>query len=130
MESRKVSYELYLDHGVIRTNHMHDAETMATVGSRVPVSRHRLPPYGDGTSPTTPSGTTSEARWAGATSRVRAATSSWGKALGIHRTYPLTPKPASFPLGNKPATPSDPSAAVRERGRVGTTPLSASQYVP
>ena len=61
---------------------MHDAGTMATVGSRVPVSRHRLPPYGDGTSPTTPSGTTSEARWAGATSRVRPL------GVGIHRTYP------------------------------------------
>ena len=82
MESIKVSYSRYLDHGVIRTIHLHDAETMATVGSRVPVSRHRLPPYGDGTSPTTPSGTTSEARWAGATSRVRPL------GVGIHRTYP------------------------------------------
>ena len=46
--------------------------------------RPRAPtsPYGDGTSPTTPSGTTSEARWAGATSRVRPL------GVGIHRTYP------------------------------------------
>ena len=109
MESIKVSNSRYLGHSVIRMIRAHDAGTMAAVRTRVHVSRHRLPPYGDGTSPTTPSGTTSEARWAGTTSRVRPL------GVGIHRTYPY-----HVPGGAGPVTGG---SRGRRDGLVDPTPI-------
>ena len=92
MESRKVSNSRYLGHSVVSMTRAHDAGTMATVRTRVQVSRHRLPPYGDGTSPTTTVGATLRCRWAGRTSSGRP------PGLGIYRMYPYHVPRAAGPV--------------------------------
>ena len=55
-------------------------------------TRHRLPPYGDGTSPTTTVGATLRSGWAGKTSSGRP------PGLGIYRMYPYHVPRAAGPV--------------------------------